>query len=106
MCKMDDESLEHLFILCPFARAVWFGINLSIRTDAFSQTNIKEWIQGWLNMKELTHLKALWFYEQLVCTLWSIWIEKNRGIFKSHCPSPIGVIKHKKNQVWWISKAF
>lgn len=33
LCPTDREDLEHLFKDCPFAKAVWIGSNLGIRTD-------------------------------------------------------------------------
>ena len=69
MCYKEEETLEHLFLLCPFVRAVWFGIDLSIRTDEFALNDIKDWIQDWLLKSEPTQSEALWFYGQIVGTL-------------------------------------
>ena len=70
LCLNAEENLEHLFFLCPLARAVWFGIDLSIRIDSFAINNIKNWIYDWLSKPELLGLDALWFYGQFVCTLY------------------------------------
>ena len=83
MCHKEEEKLEHLFILCPFARAVRFGIDLSIYTDELALNDIKDWIQDWFSKPKLTQSKAFWFYGQLVCTLWCLWIHRNEVISKS-----------------------
>ena len=40
--------LEHLFLLCPLARAVWFRIDLLVKTNAFYTSSLIDWIQEWL----------------------------------------------------------
>jgi hypothetical protein len=30
LCKVDDETLDHLFLLCPFARQVWSGVDAAL----------------------------------------------------------------------------
>ena len=77
-----------------FARAVRFGIDLSIYTDELALNDIKDWIQDWLLKPELTQPGALWFYGHFACTLWSLWIYKNGVIFKNQNPNPIRVIQH------------
>ena len=96
MCQEEDENLKHLFCLCHFAKAVWFGTDLSIFTNRIALNSIKDWIQDWLSKPELTQPKALWFYGQFVCTLWSLWIHKNKVIFQEQTPNPIGVIHHSR----------
>ncbi|KAL0001694.1 hypothetical protein SO802_015475 [Lithocarpus litseifolius] len=38
MCNEDEETANHLFLQCPFARAIWLGSSLGIRTS-FSVTS-------------------------------------------------------------------
>ena len=73
MCLENKESLEHLFLLCPLAKAIWFIIDLLLQIESFAITSIKEWIFEWLSKQELASLEALWFYDQFVCTLLSLW---------------------------------
>ena len=40
LCKNEIESINHLFLSCPFARGFWFGSNLSIRSDTFCPKHI------------------------------------------------------------------
>ena len=42
ICHNAEESLEHLFVLCLFAKVIWFGIDFSIRIDGLALTNIKD----------------------------------------------------------------
>ena len=65
MCSIDDENLEHLFFLCLFAMAIWFGTDLSIRIDEMALYSIKDWIQEWLLKPKLTQPEAFWFMANL-----------------------------------------
>ncbi|XWS57201.1 hypothetical protein CRYUN_Cryun09bG0153800 [Craigia yunnanensis] len=86
LCPMctKEETLEHLFFLCPCARATWFGMDLSIRTDHLELTSLIDWIKDWLSKLELTQPDALWFYGQLVCTLWCLWTHRNKVVSFIH----------------------
>ncbi|KAK4476788.1 hypothetical protein RD792_015948 [Penstemon davidsonii] len=35
-CDLEEESIEHLFLRCPFTKAVWFKSKWSFRLDSFS----------------------------------------------------------------------
>ena len=35
MCNEEEESLTHLFLLCPFTRACWHGTTLAIHSSDF-----------------------------------------------------------------------
>ena len=102
ICHNAEESSEYFFILCPLARAVWIGTDLSIKTEAIALNTIKDWIQDWLSKPNLTNLKALWFCRQFIYTLWSIWIHRNKVVFREQNPNPIGVIYDQKDQFRWI----
>ena len=36
LCQENDETVSHIFHHCPFARAIWLGSNLTIRTSELS----------------------------------------------------------------------
>ncbi|XVE58589.1 hypothetical protein DITRI_Ditri04bG0181700 [Diplodiscus trichospermus] len=64
MRKSHEETVEHLFLCCPFAGAVWFGSNLSIRTDRSNTDSLRNWIMSWLEKTCLTNDDTWWFYGQ------------------------------------------
>ena len=41
ICNAEEESSTHLFLLCPFARAIWHGSTLAIHTSDFSNSSIQ-----------------------------------------------------------------
>lgn len=43
-CKIDDESISHLFLYCPFARVVWHGSSLAVHTSELNNVSIQHWI--------------------------------------------------------------
>ena len=42
LCNKEEESLNHLFLKCHFARVVWHGSNLEIRTSDSFNLSIKQ----------------------------------------------------------------
>ena len=44
----SKENITHLFLLCPFTCALWFGSKLTIRFDQISPTDVNEWIKSYL----------------------------------------------------------
>ena len=105
LCLNEDESLEHIFLLCPMARAVWFGSDISLRIDGLRISSIREWIREQLSKPELHQSKALWFYEQFVCILWCIWLYRNEVVFNNQNLKPLKVIIHQKALLQWIAQA-
>lgn len=50
-CSGAIEDLEHLFLHCPVAVAVFFGFQMSCRTEACVGKSIKEVTESWLKEK-------------------------------------------------------
>ncbi|KAF7835728.1 ribonuclease H [Senna tora] len=42
-CGQSQESLLHLFLLCPFARVVWFGTHLGYHSHQCHFSNMFDW---------------------------------------------------------------
>ncbi|XVF42020.1 hypothetical protein PTKIN_Ptkin01aG0326800 [Pterospermum kingtungense] len=105
-CLNNEESVEHLFFECTFARAFWFGSELSLRTDGLGLNSVKEWIGEWLGKPELLNPEALWFYGQFVCGMWSIWLHMNEVLFKNTKPQPLSALTHLRAYMGWIYKAY
>ncbi|XP_060972316.1 uncharacterized protein LOC133038243 [Cannabis sativa] len=74
ICKQAWESTGHALFSCKYAKAVWRSLNLSFNWCA--ATNMK-------NRDYVTYLSSIYNkveMEQLLCTMWAIWTERNNVI--------------------------
>ena len=51
LCNSEDESTTHLFLYCPFARAIWHGSSLGILTSVLKNVSV----QGWVGSLPIRH---------------------------------------------------
>lgn len=80
MCQDSlEETMEHLFLGCPFAAACWYQIGIVIQ----SQDNIFNTIQ---QLKDQTHPQFFMIVAILMC--WCIWTARNDLIFNGRSQSP------------------
>lgn len=81
LCNVEDESISHLFLFCPFARATWHGSPLAVHTSDLHNTSIQQWI-GAILLKHKKMDQDMMHYLQvalllfgpfgLIETLWSM----------------------------------
>ncbi|KAM6567220.1 hypothetical protein CsatA_026348 [Cannabis sativa] len=74
ICKQAWESTGHALFSCKYAKAVWRSLNLSFNWSAAA--NMK-------NGDYVTYLSSIYNkaeMEQLLCTMWAIWTERNNVI--------------------------
>ncbi|KAM3369843.1 hypothetical protein ACQJBY_017611 [Aegilops geniculata] len=73
------ERVEHLFLLCPFARSVWKGVKeeFSVRLCRKDMVNGRQWMFDFL--AHASKLQAT----IVAITLWHIWEARNE-----HCSKP------------------
>lgn len=72
VCGIDQETIEHLFFVCPWTRAVWFGSSLQWVVSAQGLGSFDIWL-----MQKIVTLQALSFdfnmdFSSLGFILWSI----------------------------------
>ncbi|XP_074313529.1 uncharacterized protein LOC141648707 [Silene latifolia] len=81
LCKADNEMHKHLFFRCNFSVVIWQRIMTWMRIHHRTSKLSKEvhWIAG---RRVPKHWKAKWFFRFLGATIYSIWEERNIGIFQ------------------------
>ena len=84
-CQKDGESLDHLFLNCPFSRAVWLGSDLTSCIDTLPYHSISDWISNWIqgSQKENRFKKCI---PNLFVTLWCIWNHRNGIVIEGNYP--------------------
>jgi hypothetical protein len=81
LCRLDSESVTHLFIDCTFTQQVWsrLFIALKLRTT-WTGSSLKNCLEDWTKEESLyPHLPAL--------VSWHIWLVRNKTIFDQLPPS-------------------
>lgn len=90
MCRAAEESSNHLFIECPFARSCWKLITSPLNTgDLPNQITLlqKKWEKSFPQNKKGKTL-AIRSWNNIPPNLcWQIWIARNKCIFNDKKPS-------------------
>ena len=92
LCLFEDESIEHLFFKCNFARAVWFGLSWALRPDLINMASCSDIVEVVVNpplrpgensSKNLKRRLSFHF----ALTLEHIWTCRNKAVFKGQVES-------------------
>lgn len=80
-CGASDDSVSHLFFQCNFARAVWFGLPISLKVNRLMQfhTWFKAWIKRW--RKNPSRFYESWIF--VLVGLDVIWRYRNNIVWRS-----------------------
>eukprot|EP00253_Pinus_taeda_P007705 PITA_07705 len=78
LCLAASESIQHLFLDCPFTRQVWNEVekflNIKLRWEGVDLSTAWEYWWNHFNVRNLRNLPPI------IC--WGIWIAKNCSIFR------------------------
>lgn len=76
--QVYDETVDHLFVSCPFSREVWNEVlSISSGRNKWEQESLMECLKIWMMDKSEKNHKAL------PCSIiWGIWLSRNSMIFQ------------------------
>ncbi|OMO74061.1 hypothetical protein COLO4_26731 [Corchorus olitorius] len=100
------DTPENRFWTCDYARALWFASSLGLRTDAFLDINLRQWLLKWLGIEEINGKENHWFVVEFTYTLWYIWIQRNEKIFQGKESNPTGIMSRIKRTMTKVTEAF
>ena len=94
LCSQQiEETLEHIFLLCPFATACWLSLGVIVPQPGDC-------------LAFLEHAKVMlnvpFFMEIIITMLWSIWEVRNDAIFRNIAPSVTNCRRIFKKEFAWI----
>lgn len=94
ICKLSEESVEHLLFFCNHARDTWFGSHLGFNHNLVSSGSILDWWNKILALNNTCNKKVSMF-TSFLC--WYMWKTRNEAIFNSTTPNPELSIKKAQN---------
>lgn len=87
LCENHEESISHLFLECPYVKAVWCialgSLYLRICWPSSLQDFISSWDRHYMgSLKTKSSFKSVWLaLTKYIC--WQLWLSRNSLIFKS-----------------------
>lgn len=76
VCGQGEETVEHLFFECDFARHLWRASSLGLNFAVGQPVPFKEWLLGWVRGAPNRSIMA-----EGISVLWAIWRALNRLVF-------------------------
>lgn len=88
LCQMEEETGEHLFLLCDWTRMVWLGNQMQCIPRRENITSIDQWVLDRLGDFQKIPDSKVFAEVSLCCLLWAIWKERNEACFEKRAPNP------------------
>ncbi|CAN1796057.1 hypothetical protein LINPERHAP1_LOCUS20800, partial [Linum perenne] len=81
LCRKQEESIDHLFIHCPFVSGIWGKVSSRLSISGPVPGGFQDLITGWKGLNCGTPFEAM--HKVLLHSLcWHIWLERNEVIFR------------------------
>jgi ribonuclease HI len=83
LCKAQGETIDHLFLRCPFTLSVWEeASNLNTTIGPWRGDSFEEALADWLSTRTPKNIKPF-----PIIVAWGVWIARNNSIFKDETQS-------------------
>lgn len=94
ICCSEPETLEHLFLLCPWTTPLWFGLQFLPPPSSIGLSSIHNWILTCITGFSPSNPN---FSSWLFYTLWKIWKTRNDVWFDNKTPNPFETLQRTKS---------
>ncbi|KAK3199960.1 hypothetical protein Dsin_023375 [Dipteronia sinensis] len=81
LCNRHIETIDHLFLLCSWARELWYLCMRWWGVIYCPNRNFPEWFQGWKGLCPSVKYRRVWV-TMFSAIAWSIWEARNHVLFK------------------------
>lgn len=95
-----------MFQHCPFARAVWHGSILDIRTSEINQRTTKQWITESITTSRELGQDGMNFLQAPFTISWLIWNHRNLVLYQGKTPNPAEVVLTSQSLICKYKEAF
>ena len=92
ICKSHEETVEHLFLNCPWVEAIWFGGGYSLRISRTDVTTWPNWLRQTLASVISSNEVRSNIFSHIAFTCWNIWKSRCNYQFNNQQIQPRQVI--------------
>ncbi|XP_043687844.1 uncharacterized protein LOC122639071 [Telopea speciosissima] len=92
-CGKEKDSVDHIMLHCPYAKAIWFGSSLSHRISNNPSLLIHEWLQHWQNLALQDKNAARESFSKCSFLCWHIWLVRKDFVFSKKFKSLEEIIR-------------
>lgn len=97
LCGLFPEMVEHMLLLCPWTRVVWFCCPFGYSPDLASISTLDSWLTSFLSSTFVDGDKRDWGVSFFMFCSWEIWKARCKALFKDLRPSPQLVLSQTIN---------
>lgn len=94
LCHIHDESVEHLFLLCPWVAAIWFGGALTYRVNRNANTSWGGWLVALFQAHAHSNEDLQRVMSYIAFSCWHIWKARCRILFQRKPINPFQVLSN------------
>ena len=106
LCNAEEETSTHLFLLCSFSKACWFGLDLGLHTSEITNVSVQSWLKDYISSCLNNEDQSLVILQSMLTILWLIWNHKNKVRHQGLNPNPLEVILTAKTLSCRYRKAY
>ena len=88
ICEIEYETIEHVFLICAWTRAVWFASDLRWGIDVERYDSFTEWLRDRIDEIRTVHPDTYKIHGIVGSVFWAIWKGRNEYILEGKPVDP------------------
>ncbi|KAM2035155.1 hypothetical protein EV2_039176 [Malus domestica] len=105
ICHTHEESIKHLFLLCPWVETIWFGGALNYRVNRSEVTSWRNWLLAVIRANDKSKPDLERVLSLIAFSCWHIWKARCCFLFQHKHINPLQVLSAISTSVGAFLKA-